>query len=75
MTTNLASTPFAYPQVVSRTSGLNVFICEGDRVYRSYFINGRGIEEVGPVWSFLDITPLDRKAGRMCLQGGRKVPL
>lgn len=46
---------------VEEMFGLNVFIRDGGRVYRSYFINGRGIEEIGPVWSFLDIMPLGRQ--------------
>lgn len=41
--------------------GINVFIRRGERVFRSYFLNGRGIEEIGPVWSFLDMTPLGRQ--------------
>jgi predicted dithiol-disulfide oxidoreductase (DUF899 family) len=46
---------------VKEMFGLNVFIRQGARVFRSYFMNGRGVEEIGPVWSFLDITPLGRQ--------------
>nr|WP_090278380.1 DUF899 domain-containing protein [Mycolicibacterium komanii] len=46
---------------VEEMFGLNVFVRDRDRVYRTYFVNGRGIEEIGPVWSFLDITPLGRQ--------------
>lgn len=46
---------------VEEMFGLNVFIRDGGRAYRTYFVNGRGIEEIGPVWSFLDITPLGRQ--------------
>jgi predicted dithiol-disulfide oxidoreductase (DUF899 family) len=56
---------------VEEMFGLNVFICNGDRVYRSYFINGRGIEEIGPVWSFLDITPLGRQEDWQDMPPGR----
>ncbi len=41
--------------------GINVFVRRGERIFRTYFLNGRGIEEVGPVWSFLDMTPLGRQ--------------
>ncbi|WKG06769.1 DUF899 family protein [Mycolicibacterium sp. HK-90] len=41
------------------------------RVYRSYFVNGRGIEEIGPVWSFLDITPLGRQESWQDVPPGR----
>ena len=46
---------------VEEMFGLIVFIRDGDRVYQTYFVNGRGIEEIGPAWSFLDITPLGRQ--------------
>ncbi len=41
--------------------GLSVFITEGDRVLRTYFTNGRGVEALGSVWTFLDLTPLGRQ--------------
>lgn len=41
--------------------GIYVFIRQGDDIFRSYFLNGRGIEDIGPVWSFLDMTPLGRQ--------------
>src|SRR6201986_1635744 len=37
--------------------GLSVFITEGDRVLRTYFTNGRGVEALGSVWTLLDLTP------------------
>jgi len=43
------------------TFGLSVFIREGDQIYRTYFTNGRGVETLGPVWTFLDLTPLGRQ--------------
>lgn len=46
---------------VEEMFGLNVFIRQGDRVFRSYFTTGRAVEEIGPVWSFLDLTPLGRQ--------------
>jgi predicted dithiol-disulfide oxidoreductase (DUF899 family) len=41
--------------------GLSVFIRDGDQVFRSYFTNGRGVEALGSVWTFLDLTPLGRQ--------------
>jgi predicted dithiol-disulfide oxidoreductase (DUF899 family) len=41
--------------------GLNVFIRADDRIYRTYFTNGRAADAIGNVWSLLDITPLGRQ--------------
>jgi predicted dithiol-disulfide oxidoreductase (DUF899 family) len=46
---------------VDQWHGHNVFFHDGDRVFRTYFINSRGDETMGSVWSFLDITPLGRQ--------------
>ena len=39
--------------------------------YQTYFVNGRGIEEIGPAWSFLDITPLGRQEDWQDVPPGR----
>jgi predicted dithiol-disulfide oxidoreductase (DUF899 family) len=41
--------------------GLSVFICDGDEIFRTYFTSRRGVEALGPVWTFLDLTPLGRQ--------------
>ncbi len=41
--------------------GLNVFLRDGDEVYRTYYTTGRAAEAIGGVWSFLDLTPLGRQ--------------
>jgi predicted dithiol-disulfide oxidoreductase (DUF899 family) len=41
--------------------GLNVFLRDGDRILRTYFTTDRGVENLGTVWSLLDITPLGRQ--------------
>jgi predicted dithiol-disulfide oxidoreductase (DUF899 family) len=41
--------------------GLSVFLRDGDKVYRTYFTAGRGVEALGSVWTFLDLTPLGRQ--------------
>ncbi len=46
---------------VDEWHGHNAFIRDGDRVFRSYFINERGDEAMGTVWSYLDITALGRQ--------------
>jgi predicted dithiol-disulfide oxidoreductase (DUF899 family) len=43
------------------TFGLSVFVRDGDDVYRTYFTNRRGVEALGSVWTFLDLTPLGRQ--------------
>lgn len=46
---------------VDEWHGHNAFIRDGERVYRTYFINSRGDEAIGTVWSFLDMTALGRQ--------------
>jgi predicted dithiol-disulfide oxidoreductase (DUF899 family) len=41
--------------------GLSVFFRDGEDIYRSYFTTGRGVEALGSVWTFLDLTPLGRQ--------------
>ncbi|WKD49674.1 DUF899 domain-containing protein [Microbulbifer spongiae] len=41
--------------------GLNIFYRDGDDIYRTYFTKGRGLETLGTVWTFLDLTPLGRQ--------------
>ena len=46
---------------VDEWHGHNAFISDGDRVFRTYFINNRGDEAMGTVWSYLDLTALGRQ--------------
>src|SRR5215469_2143124 len=41
--------------------GLSVFLRDGDKVYRTYFTTARGVESLGSVWTFLDLTPFGRQ--------------
>ena len=41
--------------------GLSVFLRDGDSVFRTYFTTQRGVEALGSVWTFLDLTPLGRQ--------------
>lgn len=43
------------------TFGLSVLLREGDGVFHTYFTNGRGVEALGSVWTFLDLTPYGRQ--------------
>jgi predicted dithiol-disulfide oxidoreductase (DUF899 family) len=40
---------------------LDVFLRDGDRVFLTYATRGRGVEALGSVWTFLDLTPLGRQ--------------
>ncbi|MFI6305259.1 DUF899 domain-containing protein [Amycolatopsis thailandensis] len=46
---------------VGEWHGTNAFIREGDQVFRTYFVNGRGDEVMGGTWSYLDLTALGRQ--------------
>jgi predicted dithiol-disulfide oxidoreductase (DUF899 family) len=46
---------------VDEWHGTNAFIRDGDRVFRTYFINARGDEALGSTWSYLDMTALGRQ--------------
>jgi predicted dithiol-disulfide oxidoreductase (DUF899 family) len=41
--------------------GHNAFVRDGDRIFRTYFINSRGDEAIGTTWSLLDMTALGRQ--------------
>src|SRR5207237_3914460 len=41
---------------VDEWHGHNAFIREGDKIFRTYFINNRGDEAMGSTWDFLDMT-------------------
>ena len=55
---------------VGEWHGHNVFIRDGERVYRTYFINGRGDEAMGTVWSCIDAVALDIRKYPGGLAGG-----
>ena len=41
--------------------GTNAFVRDGDRIFRTYFVDSRGDEAMGSTWSYLDITALGRQ--------------
>ena len=47
---------------VGEWHGTNVFYRDDDdRIFRTYFVDGRGDEALGGLWAYLDITPLGRQ--------------
>jgi predicted dithiol-disulfide oxidoreductase (DUF899 family) len=46
---------------VGEWHGTNAFIRDGERVFRTYFIDARGDEALGSTWSYLDMTALGRQ--------------
>ena len=55
---------------VGEWHGTNAFIRDGDRVFRTYFIDNRGDEAMGSTWSYLDITRARAPGGMGGLAGG-----
>lgn len=46
---------------VDEWHGHNAFIRDGDAIFRTYFINNRGDEQMGGIWNYLDISALGRQ--------------
>jgi predicted dithiol-disulfide oxidoreductase (DUF899 family) len=47
---------------VSEWHGTNAFLRDDeDRIFRTYFVDGRGDEQMGNTWNYLDITALGRQ--------------
>jgi predicted dithiol-disulfide oxidoreductase (DUF899 family) len=46
---------------VDEWHGTNVFLRDGDQIFRTYFVNNRGDEAMGSTWNYLDITALGRQ--------------
>jgi predicted dithiol-disulfide oxidoreductase (DUF899 family) len=46
---------------VDQWHGTNAFFRAGDGVFRTYFINSRGDEQMGSTWNYLDMTALGRQ--------------
>jgi predicted dithiol-disulfide oxidoreductase (DUF899 family) len=41
--------------------GLSVLLRDDNKIYRTYFTSQRGVEQLGSIWSFLDLTPYGRQ--------------
>jgi predicted dithiol-disulfide oxidoreductase (DUF899 family) len=46
---------------VDEWHGTNAFLRDGDRIFRTYFVNARGDEAMGSTWAYLDLTALGRQ--------------
>jgi predicted dithiol-disulfide oxidoreductase (DUF899 family) len=46
---------------VDEWHGTNAFIRDGNDVFRTYFVNNRGDEQMGSTWNYLDLTALGRQ--------------
>jgi predicted dithiol-disulfide oxidoreductase (DUF899 family) len=55
------NTDFGVTTAKGETFGLSVFLRDRTRIFRTYFTAGRGVEALGSVWSFLDLTPFGRQ--------------
>lgn len=54
----------SYPHDPARTTerhGVSVFLRDGDSIYRTYFNGARGVEYLGSLWTYLDLTPYGRQ--------------
>lgn len=49
------------PKRTSERHGVSVFLRDGENIYRSYFNGARGVEYLGSLWSYLDLTPYGRQ--------------
>lgn len=41
--------------------GISVFLRDGDAIYRTYYTGRRGVEHLGSLWTYLDLTPYGRQ--------------
>ncbi len=46
---------------VGEWHGTNAFVRDGEKVFRTYFIDNRGDEAMGSTWNYLDITAFGRQ--------------
>jgi predicted dithiol-disulfide oxidoreductase (DUF899 family) len=46
---------------VGEWHGTNAFLRDGEKIYRTYFVDSRGDEAMGSTWTYLDITALGRQ--------------
>jgi predicted dithiol-disulfide oxidoreductase (DUF899 family) len=46
---------------VDEWHGTNAFLRDGERIFRTYFVNSRGDEAMGSTWTYLDLTALGRQ--------------
>lgn len=52
---------FSTDFIIDDIHGLSILLQDSGNIYRTYFSTGRGLEQLGSIWSFLDLTPLGRQ--------------
>ena len=58
---NTFNTDFGMTVPEGEHHGVSVLLRQGAEIFRTYFTSQRGLETVGTLWSFLDITPWGRQ--------------
>jgi predicted dithiol-disulfide oxidoreductase (DUF899 family) len=58
---NTFNTDFGLTTENGEDHGLSVFLRDGNEIFRTYFTKARGVEALGSVWTFLDLTPYGRQ--------------
>lgn len=58
---NTFNADFGLSTEEGETHGLSVFLRDGENIYRTYFTRERGVEALGSIWTFLDLTPYGRQ--------------
>lgn len=51
----------ATPDKLQEIHGISVFLRDGENIYRTYFTGARGVEYLGSLWTYLDLTPYGRQ--------------
>ncbi len=49
------------PNKTSERHGVSVFLRDEGNIYRTYFNGARGVEHLGSLWTYLDLTPYGRQ--------------
>ena len=57
----VVGTAFQEARGTTEYFSLDVYLRDGDRAFLTYETRSRGVEALGPVWGFLDLTPLGRQ--------------
>jgi len=58
---SVVGTAFQEASGTTEYFALQVFLRDAGRIFLTYETRSRGVEALGPVWSFLDLTPLGRQ--------------
>ena len=59
--TTLSTTTWDWSRAEGERHQVNVFLRDGNNIYRTYSTQARGSEALGNVWGFLELTPFGRQ--------------